>query len=88
MGSIMFYFYCFLFGYLLLCLAAIVGDRHLISSRLAYADAFDLMKRQRINLNLLFDHDPEPWLQNCAAFIDQIGGKGVANLNLFLSEVQ
>ena len=46
------------------------------------------MKKQRINLNLLYDHDPIAFLEHCAEFVQQVSCFDVANLNLFLGELQ
>lgn len=46
------------------------------------------MKKQRINLNLFFDHEPQEFLVHCDEFIVQISCKDIANVNLFLSELQ
>lgn len=46
------------------------------------------MKKQRINLNLLYDHNPSAFLEHCMQFVEQVGDVDVANLNLFLGELQ
>lgn len=46
------------------------------------------MKKQRVNLNLLYDHDPNPFLANGRLFVEQIGRQHVSDINLFLGEVQ
>lgn len=53
-----------------------------------YWEALNLMKKQRINLNLLFDHNPGSFLEHCSQFIEQIGRVDVTNINLFLGELQ
>jgi len=58
------------------------------SFRQAYGEAFELMKKQRINLNLFYDHDPQHFLAHCDKFVVQISSKDVSNLNLFLGELQ
>lgn len=55
--------------------------------RYCYSEAFVMMKKQRINLNLLYDHQPEQFVQNAGLFIEQVGSD-LANLNLFISELQ
>ena len=47
-----------------------------------------MMKKQRINLNLLCDHNPHEFISGCDEFVRQISLKDVANLNLFLGELQ
>ncbi|KAK4012972.1 hypothetical protein OUZ56_025220 [Daphnia magna] len=54
----------------------------------SYSDAFVLMKKQRINLNLLYDHNPSAFLEHCLQFVEQVSSVDVANLNLFLGELQ
>ena len=43
------------------------------------------MRRQRINLNLIYDHDPKKFIENANKFVDQISK--VSWLSLFLSEL-
>lgn len=50
-----------------------------------YRGAFDLMRKQRINLNLLVDHDPVKFLENLDHFVDDI--QNIQWLNLFLSDL-
>ena len=62
---------------------AIIGQ--LIES-LDYKPAFDLMRKQRIDLNLLYDHDPQAFLANAEKFVDDINN---ANwLSLLLSDLK
>lgn len=53
---------------------------------LKYHDAFDLMRKQRINLNLIYDHDPEKFLANVTTFLENI--KNNSWLSLFLSDLE
>ena len=52
-----------------------------------YRTAFDIMRRQRIDTNLIVDFDPEAFLERGGAevFIEQI--KRIDNINLFLSSL-
>ena len=59
--------------------------RSLISD-CCYADAFDLMRRQRIDLNLIVDHNPIRFLDECELFIKQVGR--TEYLNLFIASLQ
>lgn len=52
----------------------------------AYHKAFDLLRKQRINLNLLVDHSPVDFLAHIAEFIADIDN--IQWLNLFLSDLQ
>lgn len=50
-----------------------------------YSLAFDLMRRQRINLNLIYDHDPKKFVENVNKFVEQIPNPSC--LSLLLSEL-
>lgn len=51
-----------------------------------YKKTFDLLRKQRINLNLLVDHDPVRFLEKLTDFVDDIDN--TQWLNLFLSDLQ
>lgn len=51
-----------------------------------YGKAFDLLRKQRINLNLLVDHNPTDFLAHIDEFISSINN--IQWLNLFLSDLQ
>lgn len=51
-----------------------------------YRKAFDLLRKQRINLNLLVDHNPVDFLAHIPEFIADIDN--IQWLNLFLSDLQ
>ncbi|XP_072938370.1 putative elongator complex protein 1 [Epargyreus clarus] len=53
---------------------------------LKYHEAFDLMRKQRINLNLIYDHNPELFMENIHVFIASI--KNNSWLSLFLSDLE
>lgn len=55
-------------------------------SNLKYYEAFDIMRKQRINLNLIVDHDPEKFVNNIDVFLGEI--KNNSWLNLFLSDLE
>lgn len=61
----------------------IIGDLLQASE---YRKAFDLMRKQRINLNLLVDHNPERFLNEIELFVDVVDNSNW--LNLFLSDLQ
>ncbi|XP_012140908.1 elongator complex protein 1 [Megachile rotundata] len=50
-----------------------------------YLLAFDLMRRQRINLNLIYDHDPKKFIENADKFVEQVFKPSW--LSLLLSEL-
>lgn len=53
---------------------------------LNYIAAFDAIRKQRINLNLIYDHDPSSFVKNVEKFVDDI--KNPSWLSLFLSELR
>lgn len=53
---------------------------------LKYHEAFDLMRKQRINLNLIFDHDPQKFMEYNDVFLESI--KNNSWLSLFLSDLE
>lgn len=58
--------------------------RHL--KQLEYRKAFDLLRKERINLNLLIDLNPQKFLKELLLFVEQIDN--VQWLNLFLTELR
>ncbi|XP_053910460.1 elongator complex protein 1 isoform X2 [Cuculus canorus] len=54
--------------------------------RLMFREAFQCMRKLRINLNLLYDHNPKIFLENAEAFIRQIDS--VNYINLFFTELK
>ena len=58
--------------------------RHLKHKK--YALAFDLLRKERINLNLLIDLNPQKFLRELRIFIEQIDN--IQWLNLFLTELK
>jgi elongator complex protein 1 len=52
---------------------------------LKYREAMDILRRERINLNLIVDHNPEMFLKNVDKFIQQISDK--QRLCLFLADL-
>lgn len=63
-----------------LCIIGELLDTH------SYHKAFDLLRKQRINLNLLVDHNPSDFLEHVFEFIADINN--MQWLNLFLSDLQ
>ncbi|CAH2087106.1 unnamed protein product [Euphydryas editha] len=53
---------------------------------LKYYEAFDLMRKQRINLNLIYDHNPKLFKENIDVFLNTI--KNNSWLSLFLSDLE
>ncbi|RWS23458.1 elongator complex protein 1-like protein, partial [Leptotrombidium deliense] len=52
-----------------------------------YVEAFTIMRKHRINLNLLIDHNIETFIENIDSIITQIGNENVMNLCLLLTEL-
>lgn len=50
-----------------------------------FGSAFSIMKKHRINLNLLYDHNPAVFLQQVTQFLHQV--PSVTDINLFLTEL-
>ncbi|CAB4380600.1 unnamed protein product [Rhizophagus irregularis] len=55
-------------------------------NRLDYLSAYMTCRRHRIDLNILYDHEPKLFLNNVELFINQV--KNVDYLNLFLSSLR
>uniref|UniRef100_A0A8C9TA13 Elongator complex protein 1 n=1 Tax=Scleropages formosus TaxID=113540 RepID=A0A8C9TA13_SCLFO len=53
---------------------------------LKFKDAFECMRKLRINLNLIYDHNPKVFLENVDTFLKQIAS--VNHINLFLTELK
>lgn len=51
-----------------------------------YHEAFDLMRKQRINLNLIYDHNPKKFLDSIDVFLESINNNSW--LSLFLSDLE
>ncbi|RWS03471.1 elongator complex protein 1-like protein, partial [Dinothrombium tinctorium] len=52
-----------------------------------YKSAFKMMKKNRINLNLLVDHDIHKFLDNIETFVEQLSNSDVNDICIFLSEL-
>lgn len=55
----------------------------MIRDRRRFRSAFLLCRKHRIDLNLLYDHNPSFFTAHLSEFVDQV--KDVDHLNLFLS---
>ena len=62
------------------------SDTTLLRNRLDFKGAFILMRKHRINMNLLYDHNSDAFLDNVASFVEQIDN--VNHINLFLTDLQ
>jgi len=61
------------------------GIRKLIDEK-NYRKAFTHCRTQRVDMNILYDHNPAQFLSNVALFIDQV--KTVTYIDLFLSSLR
>uniref|UniRef100_UPI003AAE985C elongator complex protein 1 n=2 Tax=Centroberyx gerrardi TaxID=166262 RepID=UPI003AAE985C len=53
---------------------------------LRFREAFDSMRKLRINLNLIYDHNPQVFLENVEIFLTQLDS--INHINLFLTELK
>uniref|UniRef100_A0A665V8G8 Elongator complex protein 1 n=1 Tax=Echeneis naucrates TaxID=173247 RepID=A0A665V8G8_ECHNA len=53
---------------------------------LKFREAFECMRKLRINLNLIYDHSPKVFLENIETFITQLNS--INHINLFLTELR
>ncbi|XP_028272496.1 elongator complex protein 1 isoform X2 [Parambassis ranga] len=53
---------------------------------LRFREAFECMRKLRINLNLIYDHNPKVFLESIETFITQLNS--INNINLFLTELK
>ena len=58
----------------------------LLRNRLDFKGAFILMRKHRINMNLIYDHNPDAFLDNVASFVEQVDN--INHINLFLTDLQ
>ncbi len=61
------------------------GIRQLIDDR-DYGRAFYYCRAQRVDMNILYDHKPEQFLENVRRFLEQLGD--VPHIDLFLSSLR
>ena len=50
-----------------------------------YGEAMEILRRQRINQNIVIDNDPAGFLDNVDKFLDQV--KDVHRLSLFIADL-
>ncbi|KAK4122928.1 IkappaB kinase complex, IKAP component [Parathielavia appendiculata] len=63
----------------------LAGIRRLVEQK-DYGSAFATCRTQRVDMNILFDHRPEQFLDNVGLFLEQV--KDPANIDLFLSTLK
>ncbi|KAF6728162.1 Elongator complex protein 1 [Oryzias melastigma] len=62
------------------------GSDQEVAGRLRFREAFECMRKLRINLNLMYDHNPPVFLENVETFITQLDS--INHINLFLTELK
>ncbi|OTF69938.1 elongator complex protein 1-like protein, partial [Euroglyphus maynei] len=60
-------------------------DKHLDSKR--YAEAFEILRKNRINLNYICDYNFEKFMHNCRQFVEQLGDDRIDWLCLLLFDL-
>lgn len=63
----------------------VAGIRKLIDAK-DYGRAFSFCRTQRVDMNILYDHNPSQFLSNVGLFLDQL--KDVSYVDLFLSALR
>lgn len=63
----------------------LAGIRRLVEQK-NYGSAFSTCRTQRVDMNILFDHRPEQFLENVGLFLEQV--KDPTNIDLFLSTLK
>jgi elongator complex protein 1 len=63
----------------------LAGIRSLINEK-NYGRAFSYCRTQRVDMNLLYDHQPEQFLANVGLFLEQVGD--LTYIDLFLSSLR
>lgn len=63
----------------------VAGIRQLIDDR-NYLRAFSYCRTQRVDMNILYDHQPEQFLSNVALFLEHLGD--TSYIDLFLSSLR
>ncbi|KAK0639265.1 IKI3 family-domain-containing protein [Cercophora newfieldiana] len=63
----------------------LAGIRQLVEQN-NYGDAFLTCRTQRVDMNILYDHRPDQFLENVGIFLEQV--KDAANIDLFLSTLK
>ncbi|KAK4146481.1 IKI3 family-domain-containing protein [Dichotomopilus funicola] len=63
----------------------LAGIRRLVEQK-EYGVAFATCRTQRVDMNILFDHRPEQFLEGVGGFLEQVGDP--ANVDLFLSSLR
>lgn len=53
---------------------------------LRFRDAFESMRKLRVNLNFIYDHNPKVFMENIQTFITQLSS--INHINLFLTELR
>ncbi|MFH4982987.1 hypothetical protein AB6A40_009696, partial [Gnathostoma spinigerum] len=60
--------------------ALLISKLMKLMDKLEYRQAIELMRKQRVNMNLLYDHSPELFMNNMRRFVDEVGDCDYLNL--------
>ena len=63
----------------------LAGIRQLVDEK-NYGRAFAYARTQRVDMNILYDHQPQQFLANVGLFLDQL--QDVTYIDLFLSSLR
>ncbi|KAI5862367.1 IkappaB kinase complex, IKAP component [Durotheca rogersii] len=63
----------------------VAGIRHLIDTK-DYGKAYSYCRTQRVDMNILYDHNPHQFLADVGLFLDQLGD--VSYIDIFLSSLR
>lgn len=63
----------------------VAGIRQLVDEK-NYGRAFAFCRTQRVDMNILYDHQPSQFLSNVGLFLDQL--KDISYIDLFLSSLR
>ncbi len=63
----------------------VAGIRQLIDAK-DYGKAYSHCRTQRVDMNILYDHRPQQFLENVGLFLDQL--EDVSYIDLFLSSLR
>ncbi|ELT93767.1 hypothetical protein CAPTEDRAFT_152268 [Capitella teleta] len=66
--------------------ALVLSKVRTLIDQVRYKEAFVVMRKHRINLNLLHDHNPSAFMENIREFVKQVDS--VSHINLFLTDLQ
>ncbi|KAM8847725.1 elongator complex protein 1 [Synchiropus picturatus] len=66
--------------------ALVLAQLRMWLDALKFREAFECMRKLRVDLNLIYDHNPKVFLENTEAFLTQLDS--ITSINLFLTELK